>query len=310
MNPKTTTKRSLYYFELAFNLYKRYENVEHAYVKCFKHLSRLVTEKDKTRYIKHENYTLFFGQVDFIVTKHFIKGKFFKVRNDVFPQIINMSNEDIQDIVTDEEQGILETTHFLVDYRKKYKAQVALEYNHHGARISEFAGYLGLFGRQIGVLRKVVIIPIVRDRLESITTRVNKISTLNIRVHKDNISRIQELDEGLGIALYHAQNYSSSDYVEIYFKIDYKIKPDTPTLRDKVLNWVRIFLGRPDESENFEKFKMEAEDEENSNNIEEFDLLVDKEKSVIVTEKKEKSRVIVSNDFFPKMINEYERKFL
>ncbi len=305
-----TTRRNLYFYELEFNFYKKYENVEHAYVNCFSHLNRLVGNKDRSRYVKKENYTLFFGQLDFISERKLIKGKLFKVRNDVFPQIINMSNEAIQDIVTDEEQGILETTHFLIDYRKKYKAQLTLEYNHYGARITEFAGYLSHLGRKTSIIKKVIVVPIVRDRLESITTRVNKVSSFSICVHKDNIARIQEQDEGLGIALYHAQNYSQSDYVEMDLKIDYKIKNDTPTIRGKLLNWVRIFLQNPEQSENFEKFRVEAEDEENNNRLEEFDLLIDKEQSQITVEKKENSRVIVSNDFFPKIISEYERKFL
>lgn len=305
----STTKRSLYFYELDFSFYKKYEEVEHAYVNCFRHLNRLVRDKNRSRYVKKENYTLFFGQLDFVPDKRFIKGKLFKVRNDVFPQIINMSNEAIQDIVTEEEQGILETTHFLIDYRKKNKAQLTLEYNHYGARISEFAGYLSHLGRKTGIIKKVIVIPVVRDRLESITTRVNKVSNFSIRVHKDNIARIQEQDEGLGIALYHAQNYSQSDYVELDLKIDYKIKNDTPTIREKLLNWVRIFLHTPEESENFEKFRVEAEDEENNNRLEQFDLLIDKEQSQIIVEKKENSRVIVSNDFFPKIISEYERKF-
>lgn len=310
MQNNETTQRNIYYYELHFKPYKSYEGVEHAYLKCFKHLNTLVKNRDKTRYLSKDNYTLFFGQLEFIGEKKYIKGKLFKVRNDIFPQIIDMNNEDIQDIVTDEKQGILETTHFLVDYRKKTQAQIAVEYNHYGARISELVSYLSHISRNIQVLKKITYIPIVRDRLKSMPTRVNRISNIDIKVHKDNISRIQKIDEGLGTALYNAQNYSVSDYVEMVLKIDFKKKSDTPQIRKRILNWVGIFTNNPEESENFDKFRIDAEDEEYENNLEQFDLLIDKEKSKLVVEKKKQSRVIISNDLFPKIIDEYERKFL
>lgn len=108
-----TTQRSLYYYDLIFNPYKQYEGVEHHYLTCLKAVNNLVNSKDKTRYLKRTNDTLFFGQLDFVPEKKYIQGKLYKVRNDVFPQLINMSNEDISDLMAEEEQGILETTHFI-----------------------------------------------------------------------------------------------------------------------------------------------------------------------------------------------------
>ena len=304
------TRRSLYYYELDFSAYKNFEGVEHNYLQCLQHVNKLVSDKNKSRYLKRENDTLFFGQLDFIPDKKYIKGKLFKVRNDIFPQLINMTNEDISDLIIDEEQGVLETTHFLIDYRRKNKAQIALEYNHYGARITEFVKYLSYLGRQTKTIKRVDMTPLVRDRLESIATRVNRVSKFTVKVHKDNINRIQEIDEGLGTTFYHAQNYSNSDYVTLGLKLDYKEKTDTSTIRESLMNWVRKFISSPEEVENFEQFRIEAEDEENNNKLEVFDLLIDKEQSKISTEKKSSSRTIISDIFFPKIIEEYERKYL
>ena len=310
MTTPDTTRRSLYYYELTFNDFVKYEGVEHNYLECLRHVNKLVRDKDKSRYLTRENDTLFFGQLDFIPDKKYIKGRLFKVRNDIFPQLINMSSEDISDLVTDEEQGILETTHFLIDYRNRTKAQVALEYNHYGARITEFVKYLSHLGRETKRVKKVDAFPLVRDRLESITTRINRVSKFVVKVHRDNIDRIKETDEGLATTLHHAQKYANSDYVTLDMKIDYKEKVDTPIARGSIMTWVRKLISKPDEIENFEQFRVEAEDEENNNKLDVFDLIIDKEKSQIVAEKKANSRVIVSSNFFPKMITEYERKYL
>lgn len=305
-----TTQRNLYFYELLFNPYKQYVGVEHYYLTCLRNVNTLVNNKDKSRYLKRANDTLFFGQLDFIPDKRYIKGKLFKVRNDVFPQFINMSNEDISDLEANAEQGILETTHFLIDYRNKSKAQLLLEYNHYGARITEFANYLAYLGRLTKTLKKVDVKILVRDRLESIATRVNKVSKFTVKIHRDNIARIQQTDEGMASALFHAQNYSKADYVELELKFDYKVKTDTPTIKDSLMKWVRKFITSPEEGEYFDRFVVEAEDEENNNKLESFDLLLDKESSRVTAEKKNNSRIIESDSFFPKIIIEYERKYI
>ena len=258
---KNTTRRSLYYYELSFNLYSNFQNTEHAYIKCLNYVNKLVKDKSRDRYLIRENDTILFGRLDFMPEKKYIKGILYKVRNDIFPQLIDMNNEDISDLNAKEEQGILEITHFLIDYRNKNKAKLLIEYNHYGARITEFAKYFSYLGRQTKIIKRVEVTPIVRDRLESIATRVNKVSKFTVKVHKDNISRIQEQDEGLGTALYHARNFSLSDYIEIDLKFDYKERQETRKIYESVMTWVRRFITNPDEAENFELLKIEAEDE-------------------------------------------------
>ena len=52
----------------------------------------------------------------------------------------------------------------------------------------------------------------------------------------------------------------------------------------------------------------EAEDEELDNKLQIFDLILDKEQSKIRVEKKPQTRVIVSEDIFPKMQREIDKK--
>lgn len=151
---------------------------------------------------------------------------------------------------------------------------------------------------------------LVRDRLESIITRINKVSKFTVRVHRDNIDRIQKTDNGVGTALHHAQNFSHSDYVEIDLKFNYKEKTDTESIGTIIKNWCRKFRTNPEEAENFELFRIEAEDEERNNHIESFDLLLDKEQTKITAIRKSKSRVLESDDLFLKIMTEYDNKFL
>lgn len=294
------TNRTVYYYNLEFKYYVDYEpKSAFGYMDIFKHISDVNKARDESRIIKHRNGRLFSSGFRYYASDKRLTGKLFYVREDVFPEIIKLSNEEIRDFQLDIDEGMLETTHFVLDYSKSIPL-LAIEYNHHGARITDLEYYLKKFGRSERIATNCDVTMIVQDRLKDISRRINRLQKLQVRVHRDNIARIKSASSELGSALFHAQNFSLSDEVELILRFDYRNKTSTTVIKDIVKDMISKFKSDKNAMNDFNKFEIKAEDEDRNNKLEVFDLLVDKVRSDIVTKKKIKSRVIYSKDFYEK----------
>ena len=137
-------RRTIYYYDLHFNLLKKAKEdgfssqsiINIIFNKCDQNSrDRLIPRKANSEN-KHGIYS--YRRVN--GEDHVFFVKFVKVRNDVFPQLMdeNMNIEDIEGIG----KGVIETTHLLLDMRDPDKLSFAIEYNYEGAKASDFAIYL------------------------------------------------------------------------------------------------------------------------------------------------------------------------
>lgn len=298
MDQYVNADRTVHYFELLFKYYSDKEETK-PYKNIFKHINDLCLKQDPKRIVATANGRLFFSTLKYVPSKQQIRGKLLFVREDFFPQIINLTDEKIRDLQVEVDEGMLETTHFILDY-STHVPKLALEYNHFGARISDFIYYIKKFSREIRIAITCDPKFLVHDRLKEVKKRINRLSKVRVKVHKDNVKRITSADTGLGTALFHAQNCSFSDEVELTMFFDYKRKTSTTGIRDIVTGFIDRFIKTPETLNHFEAFEVHAEDEAQNNKIEMFNLLMDKIKSEIPVQKKLKSRVIKSSTFFDK----------
>lgn len=121
------TKRTINYYDFKFKYYADIES-PFAYQELLKYISDLSKNQDPTRVISNSKGKLFTSGFRYIPLKKQVRGKLYFVREDVFPQIIKLSDETIRDFQIDAEEGMLETTHFIIDYSTSVP-KIALEYN-------------------------------------------------------------------------------------------------------------------------------------------------------------------------------------
>jgi hypothetical protein len=301
------TNRTINYYDLKFKYYAGIES-EFAYKDLFKYISDLSKNQDPSRVVSNKKGKLFTSGFRYFPTKKQVRGKLYVVREDVFPQIIKLSDETIRDFQIDAEEGMLETTHFIIDY-STVKPKIALEYNHHGARVNDLAFYLKRMGKQSRIAVGCNYEIIVQDRLKDIRRRINRFSKVRVKVHRDNIDRIKSAEDKLGSALFHSQNFSLSDEVELVLSFDYRTKTTTTSIKDVVTSFIDRFIKNPQTTDDFEIFEIHAEDEDNNNRLEAFNLLIDKLKTDIIVQKRLKSRVINSKDYYKKSEKEMNKLF-
>ncbi|MBV6484315.1 MAG: hypothetical protein KFKLKKLM_00811 [Flavobacteriales bacterium] len=303
----TNTNRLIHYYDVSFKYYKEI-NDTFAYKDLLKYISDLSKNQNPSRVVSNSKGKLFTSGFRYLPAKKQVRGKLYFVREDVFPQIIKLSDESIRDFQIDAEEGMLETTHFIIDYSKPVP-RIALEYNHHGARINDLVFYLTKMGRQSRLVLRCSSEAIVQDRLKDIKRRINRFSKVRVKVQKENIDRIKSANDKLGSALYHSQNFSLSDDVELLLTFDYKKKTSTTSIKDVVISFIDRFIKNPKTTTDFEVFEIHAEDEDNNNKLEAFNLLIDKVITTISVQKRKKTRVINSKDYYEKSEKEMTKLF-
>lgn len=304
----TYTERTLFYYQLEHSCNEEFKNKDNNLIRSFEKIEEIVTKKKADRFVILNGTRLFLNKLSFDSKKEFIFGRLYKVRDDVFPEIYDFKAENSEDFIIDKNKGLVEATHFVINFKSKDIVNLIVEYNHYGARTTDLIWYLHEMTKKTKIIESINLRPIIKDNLKQIKTSINGIRDLKVRVHKDNINRINKDDEGLASAVHHAQNYSDSEIVEVKFSFDYKLE-STEKAKNRILNWVSKFIESPEKKENFSSFEFNAQNIKNNDKIEAFNLLLDKEKSVIRAEKKENSRTLISDLFFEKIIDEYERKF-
>lgn len=305
MNKITQVDRLIHFYELEFNFNPLFRTVdERPFRELFAFIVKMAKDKHANRYLPLFDKIVFIHEIQVKPEEKMIYGKLLCIRKDVFPEIISTITDVSKGIEAAEDEGIVETTHFAVYDNGKDKPVVALEYNLYGCKINDFYGYI----ERVGVIYNAVIngryMPIVRNQLESIADRIIRCSEFYVKIHKNNIAQIQSVDTGLYSALVASVDQYNSDYASLTLNFDYKNKPATPEVNNVIFNLIRAIGSDKSKINLFEKLQIIAEDADRNNKLQAFDLLVDKVKSRIKVEKKEKHRSIVSADLYPKMRSE------
>ncbi|PRY47134.1 hypothetical protein CLV58_101200 [Spirosoma oryzae] len=222
-----------------------------------------------------------------------------------------MLTDAARGIDTVEGEGIMETSHFIINYvHARKRPLLAFEFNVQGGRIGDLLNYIIKVGNDHDLIRDGRYIPIGRGSVESILERIRRCSEIEIKVHKDDIHRVKQLDEDTFAALDKLATSFQSEYVAVDLKYDYRQRDDTREGNNIVERIVNGLLGRPDLASAFKKLTVTAEDSERGNLLDTFDLLVDKQKSKLKVQLVEGHAVVVSDDIFHQIEKEIIKKRL
>lgn len=297
-----TVKRLINYYELnpSFDLGKNAKNVS----TLLHEINKLNKASDQTRFKLSGNGYVCMHDIKFIPGKKYIRGRLLYIRMDVFPELINTKDTTIRDINAKAEEGVLESTHFLIDCSKN-ELIMPFEYNHYGPKITDMAYYIQEMGNRFNLKNHCTPVPIVEDNLGSFQKRIQRCSSFRVRVNKNDIQRIKKVNNDLWKALNEADSFGQSQYVELYLKFDYRSLTSTSKVNDLTFDLIKDFQKNPSDLNYFQHLEIKAEDSANNNRLKLFDLLSDKVQSHINIEKREKSRSLNSGDAFEKIEVEY-----
>lgn len=299
-------KRTINYFQIDPFLFE--DKDYNDFIDVFQEINRLSTTKDTDRFVNSNDKNLYITGLSFNENQKRISGKLLNIRMDSFPELMKTSDDKIRDIEADDDEGIIETSHFILSYLNE-KLILSFEYNQYGPRISDYVCYLENISMRLSVLTKIQYIPLVRDELSMYKNRMNRVSSVIARVHKANIKRINEFDEELFDAFATTERLSDAEYVTLQLNYDYRQLSDTPKIKNKVMHIIDTLVKDKKLLNVFSKLKVKAEDENLNNKLKEFDLLNIWVKSRIYVERKEKSRVIITSDILLKMNMELTKEF-
>ncbi len=233
-----------------------------------------------------------------------ITGKILRIRMDLFPEILNTTENTLRDIEAGEDDGIVETVHFTLN---SSRGVLGFEHNQYGVKANTFIDYLNKYkASDVGAFS---LNPIIKDNLSTFNRRMQRCSSFYARVHKDNVGRLNDIDTGLFSAFSIAQQVGESEYVELTLKFDYRKRKSTSTISQRVQGLVNKLLKNRDDSDVFEVLQVKAEDTDKNLRLEVFDLLSDNERSRFRVSKRIKSRAVVSTEMFTLMIEDMQKKF-
>lgn len=294
------TKTKVYYYELNFD-FNSGENL----TTFFDALTNLSATKAEIRYQHFGERFIYIQGVN--NDSDIIKGKLRSIRKDIFPQLINMSSDEVTDLDDRGNDGIMDTSHFIIDFRRQ-STILALEYNHSGAKIDDFVNYMEKIGIAKSIIKKLGYQFLTDENLIDLESRINRISEFSLKIHKNNFDLIRDMDGDILQAAEATINNFENEYALLNFKFDYRKFTDTPKIKRSVLNIVNWFVANPNKKNLFNYLNFKAEDLANENRIRLYDLIVSKEKSEFNVQKKRKAKTIISEDMFPKMLLEIEKK--
>ncbi|MCZ2479254.1 hypothetical protein [Aquirufa nivalisilvae] len=301
-------KRIIHYYYLEFEFNDKFIPEDGNHINgIFKSINQIVNDKNNLRYQEFGEKLIFIQELKFEPQDKKIVGKLRCVRKDILPEIMNIQTDIARGIEAKEEEGLVETTHFIID-NSSSKIKLAIEYNQFGAKIVDFVSYVKNIGINMNEIIDIKFIPVVNDDLSKFREKINRCSLFQVKVHKDNIKKIQEIDLGLYTALNSSIEHFKSEYASLTLKFDYKTRVSTSEISTSIFKIIDTLTKDKSKIELFDLLSVKAENSEKNNLLETFNLLVDKVSSELNVEKKKRYRTIVSADIFEKMKIELLRK--
>lgn len=270
----------------------------------FRHIQQLSKTKVAGRFIKRGDKVLYIMNVEFLGTEKQLRGRLMLVRENALPELLNRETDVLRGVGADPKEDIVEASHFIVSY--KGTPQIAFEHNDQGARITDFEFYLESMGHSSGITEAVNLLPICKDDIKTYKTRINRVSYVVGRIHKDELARLNDPDIGLFSAFKSAAKASRAEYVELKLKYDFNSVAEAGFLSqtiDKMIDFVRKAKHVP-----FEVLKVKAEDTENDNKMKEFDLLNAWVRAEVKVEQNERHRTIIPLDMYEKMAKAFKKE--
>ncbi|WGQ14748.1 hypothetical protein [Sphingobacterium faecium] len=227
MNKLTVVNKTIHYYDLDFNFLNTFRaNDGDLFREFFQIIVSLSKTKAPIRYQLFGEKSIFIQDIKFLPHTKQISGKLRCIRTDVLPEIMNTKTDEARGIDALDEEGLVETTHFILDYSKKNK-KIAIEYNQFGAKINDFVLYVQNIGVNKKVIKTVGYIPIIKNELSKYAKRINRTSEFIVKIHKDNIDAVKKVDSGIYSAAKAALDQFQSDYALLNLKFDYTKKTAT-----------------------------------------------------------------------------------
>ncbi len=300
--------RTIHYYEINFNFLDDFIPEDgDQFREIFRIIISLAKTRSSIRYQEFGEKSVFIQDVKIEAANKLVVGKLRCVRSDILPELMNKKTDEARGIEAKEEEGLVETTHFVIDFSKK-KKKLAIEYNQFGAKVTDFVHYLQKIGINKKALKVVGFTPIVKDELSKLQDRIRRCSEFVVKVHKDNIEKLKSLDDKIYSALKASMDHFRSDYATLILKFAYKERSETKEINSSIRNIVRKLVKDKSKTELFNTLTVRAEDSDKNELLETFDLLIDKVKSEVSVEKKKRYRTVVSVDMFEKIKSELIKK--
>jgi hypothetical protein len=296
-----TSERVIHFFELnlKFNSGKDNDKDFTDFFSAIAHLSD-AKDKDDRRYQPIAGKLLFVQEVRFAPKTKLITGKIRAIRTDDIPELIHMDTDKTREIDKADREGIVETTHFVISYRKKVK-KMGFEYHTSGAKAHEFQSYL-LAIRDIGNVTEIGMERIINGNvLAEVERRMGRVGQIHMKVPKDNIGQLQKVEGQMASMFQTAQDFADTDSVTIDLSFDAKRRQQTNQAEGILRTLTRVLRRNKKASEAFEALTVRVEDVTNNNKMQIFDLLADKAKTTVTVNKKPKGTGLDSVDIFEKI---------
>ena len=203
----------------------------------------------------------------------------------------------------------MESSHFILSL-KGSKLILSLEHNQYGPRISDFYVIANSYLLINNVLKSHVINPLTNDIKIDYSQRIERVSYIIAKVHKDNYKRIEKIDKGLFSAIETVKEIAETEYVTLKLNVGKKEIEASSKLKQLIINVTDYFAKNKNSNNDFDTLKIRATDAENEMKMKDFDLLNIWIKSQISVHKKPKSRVVLSSDMVEKMLADFHKQTL
>jgi hypothetical protein len=304
---KDQIERIVNYYELDIKQHPNYFGVQGVLMDLVREVIALTTDiNQKNRYRKIFDKTLLMQDVKVDPVAKNVKGKLRSIRKDLFPELFDTIKDEARDLDAGEDDGVVETSHFCIDYSKK-NIRVALEFNYQGAKINDLINYLAAVGIREQICTTIVYNPIIKGNLEEEVKKLNRCSEFVVKVHRNRVDEVKKLDGKLMQAMKASVKDFGNQYATVKFSFDYKNMAKTDAISKLVRKIGKIIFKQPELGNVFESMIVTAEDPTKGNKLETFDLLLDKVRSKVLVLKKPKGRTVVSDEMYSKIIAEMKR---
>jgi hypothetical protein len=128
-------ERLLHYYEMEILCKDETEKI--GMDQIFKQIRSKVSPTNNSRYQVFGERIVIIQDLIINETEQYIQGKLKCVRKDLFPEIMDTNTDVSKGIEAKDQEGVVETSHFSINYRKKNPI-LCLEYNQFGSKIGDF----------------------------------------------------------------------------------------------------------------------------------------------------------------------------
>lgn len=207
-----------------------------------------------------------------------ISGHLVFIRENAVSRITDLDNDTDRDLMMAANEGLIETTHFAIAFgHGDHPPRLAIEYNHFGPRVGDLVKLLRHHAPNAGVvdLEKVEASLVIKDgNHEAILNQIGRVSSLKMRVYRDNLARINQYAPNAVVSgLEASDSFDQAEYIEVKYKFNYNQQTTSQRVRGAVVELVQAFQAEPNRMTDFDLLEATAEDNGTGGSIRPFDLL-------------------------------------